>query len=252
MYKNLIFLHLPKNGGTTFHSILNRYYSDAETFWVTHNEQNVWNLEEFIGLPEEARAKIHLLKGHFMFGLHKHLSGDSDYITFLRKPVERTISFYNYVSRNPHNRLYVEAQHKSLFDFVTQVKDFDIVNGQIRKISGVHGSENEMLDIALENIERHFALVGLQEKFDEALVVLGEIYNWKRLYYKKQNVSERGVSVPELDDRTIAAIRELNNGDLKLYEIMEKRFEEKFSQIPAAAIKCQVLKLENRLYSLTG
>ena len=187
-----------------------------------------------------------------MFGLHKYLHGDFDYITFLRKPIERTVSFYNYVSKSPTNRLYNDVKNKSLFDFVTQVKDFDVVNGQIRKISGLNGSEDEMLEAALENIEKHFSFVGLQEKFDESLVVFGDIYNWSRLYYKKQNVSDRGVSVSGLDVKTIEAIKELNNGDLKLYEKMEKMLTQRFSRIPAATIKCKILKLTNQLYSLAG
>lgn len=252
MHKNLIFLHLPKNGGTTFHLILDRYYSNAETFWVTHNENNVWTLDEFIQLPEEERAKIHLLKGHFWFGLHEYLHGDSDYITFLRKPVERTLSFYNYISRTPQNRLYNEVKNRSLFDFITQVNDFDIANGQVRNISAINGTEDEMLEAALENIEKHFSFVGLQEKFDESLVVLASLYNWSRIYYKKQNVSENGISASELDDKTIEAIKERNNGDIRLYEIMEKKFNEKFSQIPAASIKCKTLQLTNQFYSLLG
>jgi hypothetical protein len=253
MHKNLIFLHLPKNGGTTFISILSRYYSDAETFWITYNKNNVWNLDEFVHLSEEERMKIRLLRGHFMFGLHKYLYGDSDYITFLRKPVERTVSFYNYVLRNPDNRLYNDLKNRSLFDFVTQVKDYDIVNGQIRKLSGlVNGNEDEMLDAALENIEKHFSFVGLVEKFDESLIVLASIYNWNRLNYKKENVSTHGLSVSELDDKTVQAIQELTAGDLKLYEIMEKRFNEKFSQTPNAIAKCKILKLMNYVYSVVN
>jgi hypothetical protein len=252
MPKNLIFLHLPKNGGTTFQTIVRRYYSRAETFWIGYNREKKWNLDEFINLPEEKRKKIHLLLGHFMFGLHKYLYGESDYITFLRKPIERTISFYNYVSRTPQNRLYEDVKDKSLFEFVTQIKDFDINNGQIRKLSGVHGTEEEMFDKALDNIEKHFSFVGLQERFDESLIILAGIYGWNNISYKKENVSRDGVSISELDDKTIQAIKELNHGDLKLYEIFEKRFDKSYSQTPYAGIKRATLTLTNLLYSLKG
>ena len=250
MQKNLIFLHLPKNGGTTFQTIVNRYYSKAETFRIGYNKENKWNLDEFIHLPKERREKIHLLQGHFMFGLHEYLYGDSDYITFLRKPVERTISFYNYVLRTPQNRLYEDAKNKSLFEFVTQIRDFDIHNGQIRKLSGVHGTEEEMFEKALDNIEKHFSFVGLQERFDESLIILANIYGWKDIHYKKKNVSREGISPSELDDKTIQAIKEINHGDQKLYEIMEKRFCKTLSQIPHASIKSTMFKLTNLLYSL--
>jgi len=249
MDKNIIFLHLPKNAGTTFYRILNRYFSSSETFQVGYNENNIWNLDEFTQLPESKRANIHLLAGHFMFGLHRYLPGASDYITFLRKPIARTISFYNYVRRDVHNRLHDEVGPKTLYEFVTQVKDYDVVNGQIRKLSGINSGEDEMLQLALENIENHFSFVGLQEKFDESLVVLGNLYNWKRLYYKEENVSKTGIKISDVDQRTIDAIKELNGGDIKLYEIMEKRFNEKFARIPFAEIKCASLQMTNQLYS---
>lgn len=249
MNKNIVFLHLPKNAGTTFYRILNRYFSPSENFHIGWNENNVGNLDEFTQLPESRRANIHLLTGHFMFGLHEYLLGTSDYITFLRKPVERTISFYNYVKRDPHNRLHNEAKIKSLYEFVTQVKDYDVVNGQIRKLSGINSNENEMFQLALENIESHFSFVGLQEKFDESLVVLGNHYHWKRLYYKKENVSKNGVKVSDIDHRTIDAIKELNGGDIELYEIMEKKFNEKLAGIPFASIKRSSLQMANQLYS---
>ena len=51
----------------------------------------------FISLSNERRNQIKVLIGHFPFGLHEYMSGDFQYVTFMRDPVDRVISafFYN-------------------------------------------------------------------------------------------------------------------------------------------------------------
>ncbi len=46
---------------------------------------------------------IHLLGGHLPFGIYQYLPSDSRYITFLRDPVERTLSHY-YRARSVRKR----------------------------------------------------------------------------------------------------------------------------------------------------
>src|SRR5690554_3093712 len=104
--QNLIFLHLPKNGGSTLHGILNRLYPKDRTFNIKVIDNTKLNISEFKELPIEDRAQIKLLKGHMTFGLHEYLVGPSKYITFLRKPEDRITSFYHYAKSRPQHRLY--------------------------------------------------------------------------------------------------------------------------------------------------
>ena len=66
MNHNLIFLHLPKNGGTTFHSLLNRLYNKETVFTVRSITNSKSNEDEFIAMPEAERALIRLVKGHLI------------------------------------------------------------------------------------------------------------------------------------------------------------------------------------------
>lgn len=254
MKKNLIFLHLPKNGGTTFHSILDRYFKKEETFWIDYDENGVWNLDYFKTLPPEKRQDIRLLKGHMNFGLHSYLNGDSEYITFLRHPVSRTISFYNYVKNTPGNRLYKQAQERSIVDFITEIQEPDIVNGQIRKISGIDDTPEAMLDKAMENIKLHFSFCGLQERFDDSLVLLSDIYNWNNLRYEKLNVNSKNTPphYSSVNQHVIDIILEVNKGDLAFYSLMEKEFDRKFSAVPFGKIKSWKLDMENKLLTSNG
>lgn len=72
MNNNLIFLHLPKNGGTTFHSLLNRLYPKETTFTIESVTNSKSNEDVFINMSDAERAHINLVKGHTLFGLHKY------------------------------------------------------------------------------------------------------------------------------------------------------------------------------------
>ena len=72
--KRLIFLHLPKNGGTTLKATLFDKYSNDEIFEVKYNKNGIWNLGEFKALQQNEKDKIRLLAGHFNFGLHEQFT----------------------------------------------------------------------------------------------------------------------------------------------------------------------------------
>lgn len=249
--KNLIFLHLPKNGGTTLHTILDRNYSKKNTYTIQLVDNKRLSIPEFKAMPDNERKKIHLLKGHLRYGLHEYLYGESEYITFLRKPEERIISFYNYVKNNSWHRLYkrVKDDNLSLYDFAQNITDADINNAQIRFISGINDTEDNMLNKALENIEKHFSFVGLLEHFDESLILLKKHYSWKTPYYKIENQSKKKVQKDNIDSKTVSLIKNLNNGDCKLYSIIEEEFLTKCSAVKDMPQKLRKLRRINTMYS---
>ena len=188
--QNLIFLHLPKNGGTTIHSILNRQYNSENIHNIKVVNNSRLSTKEFIELSEIERKKIKLLKGHMLFGLHEYLYGESKYITFLRKPENRVVSLYYYLKNKPNYKIRNEIPIDTLTfdDFVKDINIPELHNAQIRLISGLeHGTEKEMLDQALLNLDAHFSFVGLQEQFDTSIIMLSNLYKWGIPYYKSLN-----------------------------------------------------------------
>lgn len=249
---NLIFLHLPKNGGNTLHYILNRVYPKNKTFSIKVVDNTRLNTQDFIALSPEERANINLLKGHMLFGLHKHLIGPSKYITFLRRPESRVISFYNYVKKRPNHRLYnmITNNNMSLLDFVIAANEGDVNNAQIRWISGLpNGTETEMLEKAKQNIDQHFSFVGLQEHFDACLLLLSKQYGWGVPYYKHLNKGTHTTTAKSLDSTTKNAITERNKGDQQLYDYIEKVVLERIEQTHSLALQLKTLRLVNKLHS---
>lgn len=250
MNKHLLFLHLPKNGGTTLNSILDRIYKKQPVFSIKEKNPFTLNTQDFLKLPQVEKENIRLVKGHLKFGFHENFTGPSEYFTFLRKPEERIISFYHYVLDNPGHRLFKEVKDMSLYEFVTKLKDADTNNGQVRWISGMVEEGEGMLEKALENIQNHFSFVGFTEEFDESLILLQEKYGWSLPYYKVQNRTRKRHSLEAIDDRTKKVIAEYNQLDQKLYTILKERFDQQKKKIRNLDLKVLRLRSCNKLYSI--
>ena len=241
----LIFLHLPKNAGTTMNRILKKEYDKNEIFTVKWNKDGsgTGNLSEFKKMTQYERDNIKFLSGHFNFGLHEYFTNPFQYVSMMRHPVERTVSFYNYVKRQKSHRLLSVVKDKSLIECIKEVKDFDVVNGQARKLSGTD-DESLMLSKALENIENHFAFMGIQEYFEESILLFNHKLGFKIRYFNHSNSAR---NKPQIDSELINEIENLNQIDLELYRIIEERFLEELKSLNCISTQKMILKMINKM-----
>ncbi len=232
--ETVIFLHLVKTAGTTLNQVLDREYPDILSFYIPKESE-----ELFDGFKEKLKTgKAGLIRGHFEFGWHAFLSRPFVYITILRGPVGRVISEYFYILGKPDHPLYDQVAGKklSLADYVTQ---YNHPNGQTRKISGLTFAGNSgipqtveidagnMLEIAKKNMDNHFSVVGLTERFDESVILLKRELGWDFPFYTRQNVTADKIDREKIPASTIQLIKERNQLDVELYEYAEQRFNEK-------------------------
>lgn len=111
----VIFLHLPKTAGTTLNRIARRHYAPEAVHALGPRAQD--EIAAFQALGKRERERVRFLTGHMAFGLHEDLPAPSRYITLLRHPVERVISFFYYIRHM--------GQHY-LHDLVVREHDMDL------------------------------------------------------------------------------------------------------------------------------
>jgi hypothetical protein len=247
----LFFLHIPKTAGSTLVEVIKRQYRSNEIYELNNSSFG----EELAGLPESRREEIRAIWGHFYFGVHTYIERPSTYVTMLRDPVERVISHYYYVRRDPSHYLYEVAHNLTLEEFVASCGLAEPNNDQTRLLAGLTSSHREgystpeMLPAAKSNLQNHFAVVGLTEEFDKSVIAMSQTLGWRSPYYRKQNVSRQRPKKKELPTETIKTIASYNELDADLYEFSKKLLDEQVRSLGAAFEKeLTTFKLRNRFY----
>ncbi|HST29303.1 MAG TPA: sulfotransferase family 2 domain-containing protein [Chthoniobacterales bacterium] len=229
--RTLIFLHVPKTGGTTFRKILERNFDRKEVLTFKDGDYAA-ELERFAKSPESERLRYRLIQGHLYFGFHRFVPDDSTYMTWVREPIARARSFYSHVRTHPEHYL-----HRRLIEERLDLKGLlernatpELFNLQTRMIAGERsnaglGLERSALEVAKQNLETNFCFVGLTEEFDASLIMLSEMLNWNRPFYMRRNVTSERKGPESLDPETDRLLREANALDLELYQFAKSLFE---------------------------
>ena len=179
-------------------------------------------------------ARYRLIKGHFYFGLHRFIPGPSVYITFLRNPVERVLSFYHYARSTPDHYLYdvLTKECLNLKAPLAQEATLELCNEQTRLLAGDEWEDPQRpvtraaLERAQVNLRTHFRVVGLTEEFDASVLLVHRTFGWDLPFYVKENVTKNKPDGAVLDAETRRLVEETNSFDLELYEYARGLFNE--------------------------
>lgn len=258
----IIFLHVPKTGGTTLES----YFKDIfplEDRWCESDPESVppglpfgyryglikglEDVAKFVGYGRLVNSfrklipEVGYYSGHILYGFHLGLSGPYRYVTVLRNPVKRVVSYLNTL----YSIKEETVSYQSWLDTCVQSKRFfETDNYQTRSLCGygftLHECEARVFDEAVEALRRDFSF-GLTERMEDTIrLIASELQLPLKPEARVLNVSEEGsevkghtqrhVKMPLTEDN-YADIEARNKWDFKLLEAATEIFEQRLRSL---------------------
>src|SRR5262245_11318090 len=156
----VIFVHIPKCGGTTFNSVLHSLYGDAV---LLHAEVS----EAFLGKSADQLACYEAVSSHFRYGyrIHEYFDRRGVYLSLVREPLENFVSFFNDITNRPSHYLYAQVKDMDIEQFFRFLDDTD--HPVVRNRQCLHICNSGDYLLACEYVETRYALVAPLECFDD-------------------------------------------------------------------------------------
>lgn len=246
----LIFLHMPRSGGTTLNRLIEWEYGAMSVFAVDPHfyrwSYNALARAQAVDLPD-----LKALQGHMPFGVHTLLNRPAIYITMLRDPIQRVISEYYFRLHRPlrHPREHREVRGLSLEDYIRTTPRHNVQT----KLAAGCGIGYDFLEgpctadtlaMAEHNLSRYFGLVGLTERFDEFLALAKVLFGWKIRRHGSFHIERRRPRTDSVSASIRDLIRDRYRYDVALYEYGVRLFNEAVAK-DAAQVRVEMERIGN-------
>ncbi|WP_456417347.1 hypothetical protein [Thiolapillus sp.] len=250
------FLHIPKTAGTTFRVLLENSF----------HLQDICPAYEFFQVKQysnEQLMRFRLFRGHMGYNLVNYLPQAPRTLVMLRDPMERAVSHFEYICRDPAHPKHriIRERNLGLKEYLLDpVLSVEVTNAQVRPLAhladrtvlrkllenagsqqdfacawphqeGVLPPDDELLDVALQRLEK-MDFVGVAEKLDKAM----ELAAWllgasapRRL--QSLNINPGRTRLEALSDDVLELLKQATLLDRQLYARGSDLFEKQYRQM---------------------
>ncbi|WP_299073177.1 sulfotransferase family 2 domain-containing protein [uncultured Paraglaciecola sp.] len=227
-----IFIHIPKTGGTSINCVikgtewqtpLDYYYRHLEFETKTSTCGDIFD-----------RANREKYKQEFIFMM-------------LRHPVDRLISEYYYIRKNPEFMGFLTTHPNSFAEYISnpQTSNYMLkfLDGQrIYSESALTSKRATEIISLIDELDMH---VGIFEEYDRSLSYFSEVgdFTWPQTIDVKRATINRP-SVKQISSEVVDKILAANELDLQLYQHCKAKLIERTQQLSINKIKYQGGKLD--------
>ncbi len=256
--KTLFYLHIPKCGGSSFIAHLFDWFPYETTCKVPNNEDFI---DDFSNI-----FSANLIYGHQFFPFTYILPSPVFIITFLRDPIQRTISAYEYIKRKGEH-----IYHKRLTDTIHTIDQFvtdkyfwfHSSNMQTRMLGAEYDMHRILQNVRQGTISKHVAkeliasaertkctttmleraksrlatmpFYGITEYYDKSIKLFAHQLNLnmpQTIYkYNTATPQKHKMRNARYTRREVEALTKYNQYDLELFEFAKGVFQDRFDSI---------------------
>ena len=210
----IISVHIRKAGGSSFRQALKNYYGkkllldygdEIGSNFESSKKKRLISKQKIIKNKQNIIENYNIIHGHFFAQKYEEILGKQlAYVTFLRDPVERVLSNYFYLKRNP-KRKNPDAQliHKMGYSLQEYIQHPDACNVQSQFLN--------------EKKLNEFKFVGVVEQYHQSIILYNKIFNTKLEIKSLKNVNPNKNYDYQISKHTHDLIVQNNQKDIKLY-----------------------------------